>query len=41
MGLLAMFSYKQEMKQTKGDLKEDKKASKRLRLKLAKKVMNQ
>jgi hypothetical protein len=41
MGFLAMSSYKQEMKQTKGDLKEDKKASKRLRFKLGKKVKNQ
>jgi hypothetical protein len=41
MGFLAMSSYNQEMKQTKQDLKEDKKASKRLRFKLAKKMMNQ
>ncbi len=36
-----MSSYKQEIKQTKRDIKEDKKASKRIRFKLPKKVMNQ
>jgi hypothetical protein len=41
MGFLAMSFYKQKMKQTKGELKEDKKASKRLRFKFTKKVMNQ
>ncbi len=37
MGFLAMSSYKQEMKQTKGYLKEDKKNQKKVKIQACKK----